>query len=90
MVVGYFPDQKFYRGKGLLYEENRLFLGPCIDNLGSVVIIRGGGGRDSILYYRKIHTKPELHQRQSNSKNRIENFTILFLEINNETTKYGI
>ena len=24
-----------------------LFLGPCIDNLGSVVIIRGGG----ILYY---------------------------------------
>ena len=46
-LVGYFPDQKFYRGKGLLYEENRLFLGPCIDNLGSVVIIRGGG----ILYY---------------------------------------
>ena len=33
--------------KGLLYEENRLFFGPCIDNLGSVVIIRGGG----ILYY---------------------------------------
>ena len=46
-LVGYFPDQKFHRGKGLLYEENRLFLGPCIDNLGSVVIIRGGG----ILYY---------------------------------------
>ena len=46
-LVGYFPDQKFYRGKGLLYEENRLFLGPFIDNLGSVVIIRGGG----ILYY---------------------------------------
>ena len=46
-LVGYFPDQKFYREKGLLYEENRLFLGPCIDNLGSVVIIRGGG----ILYY---------------------------------------
>ena len=21
-LVGYFPDQKFYRGKGLLYEEN--------------------------------------------------------------------
>ena len=83
-LVGYFPDQKFYRGKGLLYEENRLFLGPCIDNLGSVVIIRGGG----ILYY--TTGKPELHQRQSNSKKRIENFTILFLEINNETTKYGI
>ena len=46
-LVGYFQDQKFYRWKGLLYEENRLFLGPCIDNLGSVVIIRGGG----ILYY---------------------------------------
>ena len=46
-LVGYFPGQKFYWGKGLLYVENRLFLGPCIDNLGSVVIIRVGG----ILYY---------------------------------------
>ena len=46
-LVGYFPDQKFYWGKGISYRENRLFLGPCIDNLGSVVIIRGGG----ILYY---------------------------------------
>ena len=46
-LVEYFPDQKFYRGRGLLYEENKLFLGPCIDNLGSVVIMRGGG----ILYY---------------------------------------
>ena len=26
-----------------LYEKNRLFLGSCIDNLGFVVIIRGGG-----------------------------------------------
>ena len=48
--VGYFPDQKFYLGKGLLYEDNRLFHEPCIDYLGSVVILRGGG----IL---KIHTK---------------------------------
>ena len=79
-LVGYFPDQKFYWGKGLLYEENRLFLGPCIDNLGSLVIIRGGG----ILYYTtgKFTQKPELHRRQSNSKRRIENFTILFLENN--------
>ena len=46
-LVGYFPAQKFYWGIGLLYEENRLFLGPCIDNLESVVILRGVG----ILYY---------------------------------------
>ena len=68
-LVRYFPDQKFYWGKGLLYEENRLFLGPCIDNLGSVIIIRGGG----ILYYTtgKFTQKLELHQRQNNStKNR--------------------
>ena len=65
-LVGYFPDQKFYWGKGLLYEENRLFLGPYIDNLGSVIIIRGGG----ILYYTpgKFTQNSELHQRQNNSK----------------------
>ena len=64
-----------------------LFLGPRIDNLGSVVIIRGG----EILYYTtgKFTQKPELHQRQNNSKIRIENF-IFFLEIINETTKNGI
>ena len=86
-LVGYFPDQKFYLGKGLLYEENRLYLGPYIDNLGSVVIIRG----DGIIYYTtgKFTQKPELYQRQNNCK-KIENFTILFLEINNETTKNGI
>ena len=43
-----------------------LFLGPCIDNLGSVVIIRDGG----ILHYTtgKLTQKPELHQRQNNSQ----------------------
>ena len=84
-LVGYIPDQKFYWGKGLLYEENMLFLGHCIDNLGSVVIIRGGG----ILNYTtwKFTQKPELHQRQNNSKKRIKNFFIFSLEINNETTK---
>ena len=49
-LVGYFSDQKFYRGKGLLYEENRLFLGPCIDNLHKCRIgCRYTGWRDSIL-----------------------------------------
>ena len=45
-----------------------LFLGPCIDNLGSVVIIRGG----VILHYTtgKFTQKPELHQRQNNSKKK--------------------
>ena len=60
--VGYFPDQKFYWEKGLLYEDKRLFHGICIDNLGSVVILR-----DSvILYYTtgKFTQKPELHQPQ--------------------------
>ena len=41
-----FRTRNLIEGKVLLYEENRLFLGPCIDNLGSVVIIRDGG----ILY----------------------------------------
>ena len=61
--VVYFPDQKFYRGQGLLYMDNRSFHGPCIDNLGSVVILRGSG----ILYYTtgKITQKPDLHQRQN-------------------------
>ena len=53
--VAYFPDQKFYLGKCLLYDDNRLFHGPCIDHLGSAVILTGW--RDTILYYRKIHTK---------------------------------
>ena len=35
-----------FSGPEILSRE-RLFLGPCIDNLGSVVIIRGGG----ILYH---------------------------------------
>ena len=57
--VGYFPDKIFCWGTGLLYEDNRLFHGPCIDNLGSVVNWRGGG----ILYYTtgKFTQKPELH-----------------------------
>ena len=39
-----------------------LFHGPCIDNLGSVVILRGSG----ILYHTtgKFTQKPELHLRQ--------------------------
>ena len=36
------------------------------------------------------HKNLTLGQRQNNSQRRIENFTILFLEINNETTKNGI
>ena len=84
----YIYIDNIYIGKGLLSEENRLFLGPCIDHLGSLVIIRGGG----ILYYTtgKFTQKPELHQRQNNSKKIIENFTILLLEINNATSKNGI
>ena len=78
-----------FSGPGKVFYMSRIgyFLGPCIDYLGSVVIIRGGG----ILYYTtgKFTQKPELHQRQNNSKKSIQNFTILFLEINNETTKNG-
>ena len=60
--VGYFPDQTFYWGKDLLYEDNMLFHGPFVDNLGSVLILRGS----RILYYTtgKFTQKPELHKRQ--------------------------
>ena len=47
-----------------------LFHGPFVDNLGSVLILRGSG----ILYYTtgKFTQKPELHKRQNNSRKRIE------------------
>ena len=44
--VGYFPDQNFIEGNVFYMMTIGYFHGPCIDNLGSMVILRGGG----ILY----------------------------------------
>ena len=66
--VGYFPDQTFYRGKDLLYEDNMLFHGPFVDNLGSVLILRGSG----IILLENSHKNLNCTNAKNNSRKRIE------------------